>query len=142
MVPLGPATQGQAWMPQSKRPWGAAVGDPRQERGLREFSQVLGAGQRGREVELGAQQPLQAAAHLGGWVVHGPVPGAPTSSAGLFLFPGLEALHKKTAPGCSTYLKSVGQDVRARLALAMLGGIPKNPGMERGGGAPALPSLC
>lgn len=128
-------------MPQSKRPWGAAVGDPRQERGLREFSQVLGAGQRGREVELGAQQPLQAAAHLGGWVVHGPVPGAPTSSAGLFLFPGLEALHKKTAPGCSTYLKSVGQDVRARLALAMLGGIPKNPGMERGGGRrPSLPS--
>jgi hypothetical protein len=57
--------------------------------------------------------------------------------------PGLEALHKKTAPGCSTYLTSMGQDGRAGLALAMLGGIPKNPGMERRGGhtGPPLPLL-
>lgn len=38
---------------------------------------------------------------------------------------------------------SMGQDGRAGLALAMLGGIPKNPGMERGGGhaGPPLPLL-
>lgn len=38
---------------------------------------------------------------------------------------------------------SMGQDGRAGRALAMLGGIPKNPGMESGGGrtGPPLPLL-
>lgn len=109
-----------------------------------EFSQVWGWGwgYQGREVGLGTQLSLQAAAPLGGWVgVHESL-GSP-HFAGLFLFPGLEALHKKTAPSCSTYLMSMGQDGRAGPALAMLGGIPKNPGMEHRGGraGPPLPLL-
>lgn len=105
----------------------------------------VGVGYWGREVGLGTQLSLQTAAPLGGWVgVHGPMARVPTLPLlGSFCFPGLEALHKKTAPGCSTYLMSMGQDGRAGLALAMLGGAYQRiQGWSIGEGVPALHSLC
>lgn len=127
---LEPADQGRDSVLLHKDPWW--------EHGVKEFSQVWGWGWgRGvRAVELGTQLSLQAAAPLRGLGSSWANPQGPsTSFAGLFVFPGLEALHTKTAPSCSTYLMSTGQDGRVGPALAMLGAYQRIQGWSVGGAA-------